>query len=218
MPKRQLTYSWTLRRDPDINEAYAASATQEIVREPKIGETTGEALPSPLSEHSPKAANRPPSLGNNKDKALFGFIAMRFLISLGKGFSVCQLLCISLADISCRGWSLFHWRSYLSGERLTHDRQTRLEHVQSRAKRGDRALCRSRRGAATADAERCARGRLLELAWTPVGGEGAGEKYSYQFKAVNDKTINAFALPGGYRSPSDIDCHPDFTHPSPLMC
>ena len=93
---------------------------------PKIGETTGEALPSPLSEHSPKAANRPPSPDNNKDKALFGFIAVRFLTSLGKGFSVCQLLCISLADISCRGRSAFHWRSYLSGERLTHDRQTRL--------------------------------------------------------------------------------------------
>lgn len=31
-----------------------------------------------------------------------------------------------------------------------------------------------------------------------------GEKYSYQFKAVNDKTINAFALLGGYRSPPDI--------------
>lgn len=31
-----------------------------------------------------------------------------------------------------------------------------------------------------------------------------GEKYSYQFKAVNDKTINAFALRGEYRSPPDI--------------
>lgn len=185
MPKRQLTYSWTLRRDPDINEAYAASATQEIVRDPKIGDTTGEALPSPLSEHSPKAANRPPSPdnnNNNKDKALFGFIAMRFLTSLGKGaFSVCQLLCISLADISCRGRSLFHWRSYLSGERLTHDRQTRLEHVQSRAKHGDRALCGSR-------AERQL--RMLKdvrvdayLNWLGrrLAEESAGEKYSYQF-------------------------------------
>ncbi len=58
MPKRQITYSRTLRRDPDTNGAlHAASTTQEIVPDPKVGETTGEESPSPLSEHSPEAAN-----------------------------------------------------------------------------------------------------------------------------------------------------------------
>jgi predicted Zn-dependent protease len=31
-----------------------------------------------------------------------------------------------------------------------------------------------------------------------LASNAPGEKYPYQFKVVNDKTINAFALPGGF--------------------
>lgn len=88
MPKRQLTYSWTLRCDPDTNEALH---TRRLPRRRSFATPRSARRPVKSCRHRcpnihRKQRIRPPSLGNNKDKALFWFIAMRFLISLGRVF------------------------------------------------------------------------------------------------------------------------------------
>jgi beta-barrel assembly-enhancing protease len=40
--------------------------------------------------------------------------------------------------------------------------------------------------------------RYLDALGKRLAGKAPGEKYPYQFKAVNDNTLNAFALPGGF--------------------
>jgi predicted Zn-dependent protease len=120
-----------------------------------------------------------------------------------------------LADISRRSWSFpFGILTCLASAQRTIVK-TWLELVQPRAGRRDRTLVAAAAEQQLPILNDARMDAYLNRFGRRLAEKARGEKYSYQFKAVNDKAINAFALPGGYRSPSDI---PTAVRPSPTPC